>query len=331
MLFYCLSATYAREPELKLSYPCMSLSMPFTKVRVIDCRDYHYIGYVQKGVGNIATDVRFEGKLKDTIKRFFLAADTSGMPKQELVVFLYDFFLTERTVGSGEIGEFKICTRFFYNSGNGLFTELKPVDTTYSFRAPNVTKILLRSVSGHLCEIADLASTLQKIDSNTAYTKTQLNDLDSLEKLKIPVYNTDKINKGIYYNFDQFKANTPEKAEISIDSIGPFQYKAYKQHGDKEKKFKADKSIYAISDGNITLFNFQNGLYRLLKEDDDFFFQAQIYHFDENVEAAGILFGVVGALIATAASDHTQQYSLYTYELSYLNGRPLIFSRGQMP
>ncbi len=317
------NTSIAQNAELKLSYSCNTATSPFGKVTVLD---YSYngniIGYVQNGYSNSISPITFTGSLKDSLQRFFISP-VQGAQGRELFIYLYTFFITENRDEAGEAGHFKLFMRFFTNTDNGRYTELQALDTIYSARALSVHKVLLRAVSEHLCEIAQSVSKIEFIPSSNTYTYNELVHLDSIEKLKIPVYNAPAIKKGVFHNYHQFELNIPDERDIYIDSSPRGNFIAYTMHGSHKRRFNFDKEIYAVCDGTTTLVRMQNVLSPLKKENFDFYFNVKQSSFDAG-QASGsyLMFGLVGYAIGAATSKN----SIYRYKINYLTGNSTLVS-----
>lgn len=323
ILLTFVNTSFAQNAELKLLYSCNTSASPFTKVTILDyCYNGNNIGYVQNGYSNSISPITFTGSLKDSLQRFFISP-VQGTQNRELFIYLYAFFITENRDEAGEAGHFKLFMRFFTNTDNGHYTELQAIDTIYPARALSVHKVLLRIVSEHLCEIAQAVSKLEPISHSNTCTYYELVHLDSFEKLKIPIYNTPAVKKGVFYNYHQFELNIPVEKDIHIDSSPRGNFIAYTMHGSHKRRFNFDKEIYAVCDGTTTLVRMQNILCPLKKENFDFYFNVKQSSFDAG-QASGtyLMFGLAGYVIGAATSKN----SIYRYKINYLTGNSTLVS-----
>ena len=324
----CLS--YGQGEYLHLHPNCNGLRSSFTKVNVIDNRlGTQTLGFVQVGAFNKNVPVKFQGNIGDSLAQFFKCTDTTAKTQQELTMILYQLYLSEKTEAMSETGSVRIAMRLFSNIDQEKFKELYAIDSIYTFNAMDVTKRLLRSVSEHLCEIAKSAIEAKSVEFKTAplYSLTELHQLDSLEKLKIPIYNAESINPGIYTDYEHFKSNTPDSSVISIDTDDAKNIKVYKWDKEKKKKRKIDcKSVYAVSDGSTLLKATSIGFYKMKKINFDFYYVGQTSFTNtnsNNVAMWGLAFGMVGAAIA---SGYEQNAPLFRFKINYLIGNSIPIS-----
>lgn len=143
---------------------------------------------------------------------------------------------------------------------------------------------------------------------------------------KIPIYSAPNANSGIYTDYEHFKTNSPDHAIISIDTSDSNNIKVYKWDQGKRKKTKLDnKTVYAVSDGNILLKATTIGFYRLKKINHDFYFVGQTsFSNSNNVAMWGAAFGLVGAAIAAEAERNTQ---LFRFKINYRRGNSIPISK----
>lgn len=321
--------SYGQVQSLDL-LPCNPSKKTFATVRVIDKRPgVQMIGFVQKGGFNRLAEVTFNGSLADSIGQFFVNKNSVNSSNgKELVVILNEFFLSEKTEALSETGRFKLSIRLFSTSDE-KFRELIHIDSLYEFNAMDVTKRLLRSVSERLCEIArkatDLDATLKAKDS-VLYSFNDLLAIDSLDKSKIPIYTTSHIKAGIYKNFEQFKANSPDSVAIYIEALNSKNIKVFSWDKQKNKRFRiSNESIYAVCDGVMLVRANSRGFFEMKKEGNDFFYIGQTSTSStSNVAMWGAAFGLIGAAIASGAERNT---TLHKFKISYLKGNSIPISK----
>ncbi len=320
---------FGQDEYLQFSHDCKDFQSRFTKAIVIDNRPENpTLGFVQKGAFNKLTPVKFHGNLCDSLSTFFVTPDSAGKAPLKLTVILNELYISEKTKAISETGRLKISLRLFSETNPDEYRELLSVDSAYSFNAMDVTKKLLRSVSEHLCEIAKSATALKlsEFKNSRSYSLSELYFLDSIEKLKIPIYNAININAGIYYDYEDFKMNAPDSSVITIDTSNPKNCMAFKWEKGKNKKTKIDKeSIYAVSDGHVVLKATTIGLYQLTKTNNDFYYVGQTsFSNSNNVAMWGATFGLIGAAIA---SDSERNSALFRFKINYRIGNSIPISQ----
>lgn len=328
MLSYSL--LFAQDEYLQLTFPCKTGGPSFSKVHVIDARPANQtMGFVQVGAFNRIAEVKYKGNFNDSLARYFLADSNSVKSRGELVLILYELFLSEKTEYMSETGRLKLTMRLFAGNESEKFHEVISVDTVYTFDAFDATKKLLRSVSEWMCSIsADLreGKTLSA-ENNPSYALKELQVLDSLEKLKLPVYTAAAVNAGIFYTYDQFKMNAPDTVPVFIDTTNPGNIKAYEWNKKRTKKSRLEyANVYAISDGHTTVKATTFGLYVLEKKNNDFYFTGQTSFTNMNNAAMwGVMFGAIGAAIA----ENTVSSHLFRFKINYLKGNSIPISRAE--
>lgn len=330
LLFALISVTsFAQDEYLQLPVNCTFTTPGFNKVNIIDKRiSNQTLGFVQVGALNRIARVAFRGSLTEAVSKYFLALDTSGSTQRELTILLYEIYLSERTEGLSETGRLQHSMRLFAGDNQGKYAEIANIDSVYTFNSMDVTKKLLRSVSEHLCEIAALAreTPAGKQENKLLYSFADLQVLDSLEKLSLPIFNATKYNAGIFSGYTDFKNNTPDSAVITIDSSNLKDIKVYRWDAEKGKNKKIDcKTVYAVSDGNVLLKATKIGFYKLEKVDNDFYYVGQTsFSNANNVAVWGAAFGLAGAAIASGAERNSGRFR---FKINYMEGNSIPIAK----
>jgi hypothetical protein len=320
---------FGQREKLQLSYNCLTNKPGFTKVDVIDKRlNNQTLGFIQLGALNRVIPLEFPGSLTDSIAKYFLEEDINK--QRELTILLYELYVSERTDGLTETGRLKLSMRLFAKEYQEKYTEILSVDSIYMITSSmDVTKRLLTSISTHLCEISSIAKEIDSIENQNAiyYSMEELQTLDSLEKLQIPMYNATNYNSGIFMNYEQFKNNTPDSSMIIIDTRESKKIKVFKYTNGKKKKLDC-KTVYAVSDGNTLLKATSIGFYKLQKVDNDFYYTGQTSFSNANsVAMYGLAFGLVG--VAIASNVHKPGNELYRFRINYLKGNSIPLSKAE--
>lgn len=317
----------AQDQYLQISLNCESeIKSPFSKVHAIDNRaDNQLLGYVQKGISNKVTIIKFDGSLTDSLAGFFInkvpAADGP-----EMVLMLNELFMHE-TDGPGRL---KLSLRLFREEERGEFVEFLTLDSVYSPRGLDVTKKLLRTVNEQFCSIAQRALEIKSgSDENREhYSLSELFKLDSLEKLKIPMYMADKPNAGIYKDYEHFKMNIPDiSTEMFIDTSNLKKLKVFRVFKEKNRKVQLEsEGVYAVSDGNILVKVTSAGNYCLMaKENFDFYYERSGYFAGAGgspmLPMAAVMGGAIGASIVVAAGvDGRPKVERYLFRINHRRG-----------
>lgn len=324
-LFFSLSVSngaFCYELELVLDHSCRPANSAFAKVEVVDCRSIPYMNFSENNAGNTAIDMNYKGSITDSIAQFFLPANTLSGTNSELKVFLYNLYLIEndKDINTESL---RISMRFFYNAAPGEFVELSGIDTIYSITALNANILLLNSVSAHLCEIASSMASLAPMPGAMSYSAGEIEHLDSLEKMKLPIYNTEKINAGIYKTYKEFRQNNPIKEEVYVDTTERGTVVANIITPKGKKWIRQKDSVYIISNGVLATIHIDERFYLLRKEGPDYCFYLNETDYTNSNKAA-MLFGLAGLLVASAAEID----DVYTgrYKIDYYTGNPVLIS-----
>ena len=314
---------------LKLNYACSSLHPGFDKVIVIDKREgKQMLGLVQLGGMNRMEQLKFQGSFTDSLAKFFLNSDTLPENGRELVIVLYEIFASEKNDAVSESGRLKFSFRLFENIQPLKYEEILKVDSVYTVQAGDATKKLLRSVSERLCEISASVSEKKNIKFNSvaSYSIDELYMLDSLEKLSIPIYNTETFNEGVFMDYEHFKNNNPDSSDISFDTTANGKILVYKWDEIKKKKIKLKiGSFYAACDGKTIVKSTSLGLYNLEKIGFDFYYNGKTSFFTSanNAVFLGLMFGLTGFALASAVNNQEQLFHL---KINYLSGHSIPIS-----
>lgn len=320
---------FGQREKLQLSYNCLTNKRGFTKVDVIDKRiSNQTLGFIQLGAFNRVIPLEFPGSLPDSIAKYFLEEDNNK--QRELTILLYELYVSEKTEVFTETGRLKLSMRLFAKEYQEKYTEILSIDSIYMINSSaDVTTRLLHSISTHLCEISTMAKEIDSFENpnGISYSMEELQSLDSLEKMQIPMYNVTKYNSGIFMNYEQFKNNTPDSSMIKIDTRESKKIKVFKYTNGKKKKLDC-KTVYAVSDGNTLLKATSIGFYKLQKVGDDFYYTGQTsFSYANNVAMGSLAFGLIGVAIASNVQKPGNE--LYRFRINYLKGNSIPLSKAE--
>ncbi|WP_221391738.1 hypothetical protein [Dyadobacter sp. NIV53] len=332
LLIACVSN--AQDRYLKITTDCMIPASPFTNIYSIDNRsDNQLLGFLEGKKSGIES-VSFNGNLTDTLAHIFVGQPLIGV-ETELVLILNELFLS----GSENSGKFKLSMRLFSSRGTKAYTEILTVDSIYVIRGKNSNEKLLSSISDQLCEIRNRVIMDQNKTSENAfyYSLKELYDLDSLEKLKIPMYLTDKPARGIYKDYEHFKRNTPDiDTEIIIDTNDRKGIQVDRVFKNKNRKVKLDPTgIYAVSDGKKLIKVTSSGEFlEIRKQNFDFYydrpgsFSSQEYPFAPNYFPGGGRIGTTrtGDLVIRLNKSDADNTPFYRFKINHRKGNSVPVS-----
>ena len=323
--------TFSQTHSLLLKPECENLKSPFTKVQVIsNLQDGQPLGFIQKGAFNKRQEIIYEGSLSSDITKFFTSNQSSTAGEKQLIVVLNQLFMSETTGDFSETGRLKISLRLFSNLGAEAYSEILNVDSIYTFKGMDVTKRLLNSVNEQFCQIGKAAITegLKSHENQRIFSLDQLSQLDSLEKLDIPMYTVNTPKMGIYKDFKHLKLNTPDdSSQIIVDAENPSKVKVYKVYRVKNRKIMLEpEGIYAVSDGEKLYKATSKSYYRIKKRGADFYYDrpASITESNPAAIAGAAAFGMMGALLMSGGSEGGAKW--YRFKINHRKGNSVLIA-----
>jgi hypothetical protein len=295
--------------DFYLAMPEAKVKSAYTKLTVIDARiDTTNMGIIQKGAFNRKAFLKTPVPLKKQIQEVFKnMIETNADSSNEMVLNLRDFQFAEITEAFSETGYCYFRADLFVKK-DAAYQKIDSVDLVYEVNAMDVTKKNIKNGSNKLIEF--LASNSKFVKTGPNYSYDDILNIISLEKRKIPVYNTTNYKDGIYASYDNFKAMAPSatKFELTKNKKGKItRLDRIKDNGSKTEINPAD--IYSvISEGKIYITS-PYGFYPAEFRADDFYFQgkAKVTAKTGNVVLASAFFGIIGGLIA---SDTSAQFEM---------------------
>jgi uncharacterized protein with FMN-binding domain len=233
----------------------------------IDARSDTSMGLVQKGVFNRHAGVVAERPFSTQFKELINSLIDSTSQKGKLLFQLRDLRFWERTNAASEYG-FCHARAKLYVVANGFYLPLSLIDTLLVVKSIDVTNGILKKAATTISSF--VGESLQHIPpDNLSYTFADVRNIDSMEKLSIPVYTTAVYKEGLYTNYSDFKYQTPGhpiKVEIKKEKITAVKFVG--ENGSLQK-VKA-RFVYAIVYHGQPYLATANGYYPLLKVDNDF-------------------------------------------------------------
>jgi hypothetical protein len=317
LLIYVLSgmASYAqnRSEDFVITLPEEKVQHSLYKtISYIDSRyDTSHMGIVQLGAFNKKAKVIPETHLSLQLNGVMNALTDATAGEGQLLFQLRQFSFAEITGATSEKGYGYLRAELYANDNN-IFRKLASIDTVIYIKAMDVTRALFRNASKTLSGF--IADHLKKPGQNTTYSYDDILHLDDLEKKSIPVYNVDAFTDGIYYSFDSFKNQLPDKTGVVEMKKGKITLVTTGENGKQVKV--SMKDVYAVVDKGQIFIATEYGYYAVQKKDNDFYFtgKAKVNARSGDVIAASIFFGIIGGLIASDAN------ATFEMKIDHLNG-----------
>ncbi|WP_019946044.1 hypothetical protein [Dyadobacter beijingensis] len=330
MIFLVTMSIYqvlGQKYPLKLMDSCPETNAKFRKILAIDKRtNPEMIGYVSLSSPSSILAVQHDGKLADSIARLIGMPDKSG--KDTLVMIMDEFFIN----GISSPGKVRTSLRFFKNEGTGGYHEFFSVDSTFKTAKRYSNEELINMINNELCLVA--RSLRSQSDAQTPtrpmYSFAELVSLDSLEKLKIPIYNIDSPASGVYMSFDALKENRPSVASKILIERKKGKFVVFRHYKNDMKKVLLDpQGIFAVSDGVTLLRVFDDGqFFPITKRGFDLYYDreissqlSRINEFNPYLFPDGGHIGATlgGDLVIRRKSDDLPKMT-YRYKMNYRTG-----------
>lgn len=185
----------------------------------------------------------------------------------------------------------------YARNGDG-YTRLIGVDTSILLATANIDKELDHAGNGLLDNFIAEGILLSPTDPTT-YSMDDIRHIDSLEKRKIPVYNTTTYTEGLYSDYAAFMAQRPDlRGEVRTKKNGDIS--SLNIH-DPKWRHETKSHIFAVVYNGVPYVVTHFGYYPLQKTGDDFYFTGDLSLAPTTGEqvAADVALGViVGSAIA---------------------------------
>ena len=292
----------------------------YNSIEFVDTRvDTTNLGVVQVGIINNMAKVKPQIPLKLQLQNLLSSAIDSTSGNNQLLFQLRHFVFAETTKMTSEIG-YCYIRAILYSGNREIYKNIAFIDTVVSIKAMDVTKPLLKTGSQLMCNLI-IKNLKKEAKDSIGYSFNEIVKLDSIEKREIRVYNSENYADGLYYNYSSFKDQIPDekiivkfKKDMSIASIKKI---------DKNEKLMNIKSedAYAIVHEGKPYISTGYGFYPLYRNNNDFYFVGTVKPLTSNndtkVLAAGMMFGVIGSIIAGNSNASSENYFIV---IDHING-----------
>lgn len=274
LVIFCLVNSFAQE---KVKYfeldakDVKAVGSSYGAIRFLDSReDTSSYGIVRIGTLNkeaaVLTQVPLEKQLSDLLAK----SNGSATPSGELVFQLRRLKFVEKAEAENEYGYCFFRANIFTPYENG-YSLVSAIDTFIVVESNDVTNLILDEANKAVVKFftASLNKAPKPMD---ALSYNEILKIDSIEKLKIKVYNTDEYVNGVYKTFLSFKNQTPDYSLFSITfEDGEITGLKAKNRKGKVIKIKSD-NVYAIVNNGKPFISAQFGYYPLVKNNNEFYF-----------------------------------------------------------
>lgn len=280
----------------------------YNSINFVDSRvDTSNMGIVQVGLMNDNVPVKSMTPLSAQFDNYMNSKIDSGAEERELLLQLRNILFCETTTMSSETGLCYLKAVLYAKNDDHNYKILSAMDTVILVKSFDVTKALLKMGSSVLTKLID--DNLKSYPMNDViYSYHDILKTDSIEKRQIKLYNTDSLKNGLYNSYHSFKNQTPDnRITVRTKKDGTILSVTTTDVNKNLVKIKSDE-VYAIVYNGKPYIATGYGFFPLFKGDDYFYFVGKVKPIttnnDNNVMAASVMFGLVGALLASAASSN---------------------------
>ncbi|MBL0357083.1 MAG: hypothetical protein IPP72_09445 [Chitinophagaceae bacterium] len=191
-----------RIPEQKIA------GSHYNNIRLLDARrDTSNFGIVQVGMFNAKARVVAKINFEDQLKNLLSALNDSTAAGGKLLLQLRQLSFAEVTGAMSEKGYCFVRANLFAVNDSS-YSLVNSIDTVITFTAMDATKKLLRKGSETITDFISASLTNPGADS-ISYNYAAVLGIDSIEKRKIQLYNTDHYEEGVYNTYTAFKNRFP--------------------------------------------------------------------------------------------------------------------------
>jgi len=287
----------------------------YNKIVFLDSRyDTTFSGIIQLGAFNKKARVIIKNHLSYQLTNVMDAFIDNTAKEGELLFQLRQFSFAEITGAMSEKGYFYLRASLYAKTGI-QYQKLSAIDTVIFIKAMDVTRALLRDGSNTITGF--IASQLLKTaTSSNVYTLNEVIQIDSIEKMNIPLYYTSHLSEGMYTSYLSFFNQIPDK-QILVEMRNDEIYSVKTLEENNKTITVKSKNIYAFVYNGKAYISTAYGFYPLRKIKDDFLFtgEAEVSANSGDVMMASVFFGVIGGLIASSNSDAT-----FEMKIDHING-----------
>lgn len=278
--------------------------------------DTSSMGIVQLGAFNNNAKVIAGIPLSIQLNKVIQALTSPPTTNGELLFQLWHLEFAEITGISYETGSCYLKADL-YTKSNSKYQKLASIDTIATINKWDVTNELLDSGSKLMTDFIE-NNLLKSGDDSRNYSLRDIIKIDSTEKRDLKVNNVDRYLEGLYYNYESFKNQKPDK-NIFVETKKNGKISCVRISGDDNVLTKVDpKTIYSIVYNGHPYIATKYDFYPLVKSEDDFYFTGSIKEtatsFD--IRDASMMLGITGALLASIPST-----AIFEIKLNHKNGR----------
>ena len=256
-------------------------------------------------------------------KIFRSVVDASSSEKGQLIFRLSNMeYRTSHGFG-GQKGTFALQAQVF-SGKDERYTFLGNIDTLIQTNASEVAPKIV-NLSSILIEELMRAYALKGASPSSDMTYLDVIHYERFLKRDIPLYHTNPLKEGIYWNYEQFKNQQPAAALEKVNDYAKRLSNAY-YRDEKGKRRDAKGDAYAIVTADNVYIRGDYEYYPLVKKNDDFYFYGRFKGAPKNSENARmgyyVMFGLIGSLLyeSMMGSEGSGNY-IYLFKIDPHSGK----------
>ena len=286
----------------------------YNQIDFIDIRrDTSYFGMVKVGLGNARAKVQPTPPLLEQLQLIVDSAIDQSAQNNKLLFVLRRFAIKEVTSATKEVGMFYVrATLMAIN--NNEYRIVSSIDTVVQFNGMDVTKRLLRLSGKVLTHF--ITANLTKVAEEQAFTMADIRNIDSIQKMSIPLYVARQYKDGIYKTYDEFKNQTPIAEIVTAEVTKRNLLTKIRMNGDNNETLDENTCYAAIYQG-IPYIITGAGNFPIEKKGNDFFYTGKMKVYNGGAAMAGaLMFGMVGGLVGGSISGS----DIVEFRLDHVSG-----------
>lgn len=307
--------------DFSISFPDQKTEKSFYKTfRLIDARtDTTSLGIVQKGAFNTKAKVIPATPLSGQFQNLLNHINNENAEDGTVVMYLKQLYFAELTGAFSEHGYCYFQAYLFAKNENGTYSYLDKIDSVIDHSSMDVTKATMKKGSEMVSRFIS-RNLSKKPGTADRYSFEDIRNFDDIEKQKLNLYSAAELKDGVYFTYESFRNQQPEKEIINTKFYGktPKIIKIYEMTDGKEKEIRKNNVYAIVYKGSPYLYLSIEDLFTPAeKRNGDFYFTGKIKSTAKtgDVVLASAFFGIIGGLIASGPSA-----TLFEQKLDYMNG-----------
>ncbi len=293
--------------------------------QVIDVRESQmYIGCAPRN-GRAEVVRTLPKPLATDLQRLWNQSCPAAEGVTPITIKINHLFVYEKLT-NGRVGSVELNRSFITHNDQHQYTELLNAATNHLSKGHDASRDQ-RNILNAVEQCVEQYQRRTNINqlNNTPLTTEQLNS-NSVLLTKYKCLSDTDFAAGLYPNFIDFRDNLPiSNPNYTIDYRTDFKDNstfAYLMQKNSNKKIE---DVWGFSDGKNVFINLGNRYVPMKKENNNFVFFNKVYlPNNDDIMVAGILFGLVGTLVATAVDANNT--STVKFQLDLVSGTPLNIS-----